>query len=158
MGRPVRWYPESKHEQAVSQASAKLAQVSRRARTTRNARRSSQLCLSQQRLETKMHWKASFASRPSPCHCLLSLIYTPSKHPMSPTGLTSPGVLPLHMSLLANSMLSLDQLTSLCQSARVAEAARSYQHTTRRVFWCVFLFGVLTKIINKTMVKCTNTI
>jgi hypothetical protein len=45
------------------------------------------------------------------------------------------GVFPQHMSLF--------QLTSLCQSARVCRSSKKLQHTTRSI-WCISLYGVPT--------------
>lgn len=84
-------------------------------------RRSSSLCLSQwnvdqQRCRTKKSCKARYASLR---HCLLNPIYTPSKYHMSATGLAS-----ARESVLGKLHVSLYQLTSLCQSARVQESGK----------------------------------
>jgi len=73
-------------------------------RTSRDTRRSSQMCLSQEskdhwKCSTRKHFKVSSISMPSLSHNLSSPIYIPSKHHVSSMGLSLLLVLSEHLSL-----------------------------------------------------------
>lgn len=120
-----------------SQASAESAQSAGGIRTTEDARRSSRVCLSQQskvrrRLETKKHCRASCTSKPISQSAQSYLYALPTSRVLHGPCLTTWGLAELH------------QLTSLCQSVKSTEVAKSHQHTTR-------VFGVFLSMESPQM-------
>jgi hypothetical protein len=94
--------------------------------TSREARSSPLLCLAQRRHKTnKLCTAGSISQSSSASITVHRVLFILPLNIMCP-----PRALPQHVSL--------SQLTSLCQS--VQGYSKKPQHTTRKFFWCVFLY------------------
>ena len=103
---PTRYCQHSKHKSAVWHNLAETARPQLNWNESAEENRppgtpevGSQLAHLSRVEKKKKHYKASYANKPSPCHCPLDPIYTPSNQHMSSIGLASPGVLPQQLSL-----------------------------------------------------------
>jgi hypothetical protein len=72
-----------------------------------------------------------------------------------PNSVCPPWFLPQHVSCL--NTWSLSQLTLLCQSAWVLRNSKKLQHTTRRFFLCLSLYGIQINEAQLCNVRQTNT-
>ena len=121
--------------------------------TNRNTR-SSCLCLSQEskehsRLETHNHCTASSISKPSSTSVTVTVcrvLFTPSKHHRSSTGLASARVLSQHCLSWRHS----------ANQPKSVEMATNYS-TPPEVFWCISLYGGPTNAAQLHSVRQTNT-
>ena len=89
-----------------------------------------------------MQVEPSLKPLPQSTECYLSSL----KHHVSSTGLAS-----ALESDLANLLVSLSQLASLCQSARIPRSSRKLQHTTRSFFGAFLSVESQQKELNYAM-------
>jgi hypothetical protein len=129
-------------------------------RTTRDTRRSSQLCLSQRskdqwRSETKNRCKASSTSKPL-LQSAESYLYTLQTSRVLLGSCLTMCIALAHESVLANLHVGLSQQASLPISLS-PQKQQEATSTPSEVFWCVSLYGVRTNGAQLCNVRCTNT-